>query len=58
MLYWLFLWHGIKLFMQLYGNNEGLGTDSATYALNMHFGIHVGSELCVHSWCIILDWLA
>jgi len=44
--------------MQLYGNNEGLGTDSATYALNISFGIHVGSELCVHSWCIILDWLA
>jgi len=58
MLYWLFWCHLIKLFMQLYGNNEGLGTESATYVLNLNFGKYFGSELCVHVWCIILDYLA
>ena len=57
MLYWLFWWHLIKLFMQLYGNNEGLGTISATYVLNLNFRKYFGFELCVHVWCIILDCL-
>jgi len=44
--------------MQLYGNNEGLGTVNAIYALNLDFGKYFGSELGVHVWCIILDCLA
>jgi len=38
--------------------NEGLGTEIATYALNLVFGDYFVYELCVHVWCIILDCLA
>jgi len=47
-----------QTFMQLYGNNEGLGTVFVTYALNLDFGDYFGSKLCVHVSCIILDCLA
>jgi len=41
--------------MQLYRNNEGLGTVTTIYALNLDLGKYFGSELGVHVWCIILD---